>query len=981
MIRHSSIARAGVRALVLALVAAACGGGKPAPAGPDHGVAVATTGSAAPATPAVPARPATPTPGGEDAVIPLWPEVKHGTLPNGLTYYVLKHKKPEKRAFLWLAVNAGAVLEDDDQRGLAHFDEHMAFNGTRRFPKAEIVNYLEKIGMRFGADLNARTGFDDTVYELEVPTDNPAFIGKGFDILHDWAGDVSYDLAEVDKERGVVKEEWRLGRGAGQRIFDKQAPVLFKGSRYAVRLPIGLPEILDKAPRDKLYQFYKDWYRPDLMAVIAVGDFDDVGAIEQDIRGRFGDLKNPARERARIAAGVPKADGTRVSIETDRELPSTGVSVYNVLPHRPEASYKDFRRIVVEQVYQTILNDRFAVISHRPDAPFVGASAGIESQTREIDVFAREAQAKPGKVEATLESLFTEVLRVEQHGVTQSELDRARAILGRGYEQNAAEEATSDSRNYTEEFTRNYFEGEFMIGRGLEKELTLKYLPTITLAELNALGKSFGGADNRVILIAGPDRDAPANAATKAAPLPTKERVLAIIDEVAKRPIQPWQDKAVTAKLMAELPRPGKITKETKLDAINVTEWTLSNGVRVIVKPTDFEADQVSLLGTSPGGLAMAKDKDFRDAQFGDDIASVGGVGGLDIEELQKVLAGKHVSAAASIGETTESVEAGASARDLETMFQLVHLEMTQPRKDDRAIAVWRANLADQLANRLRVPEAQFQIQAQAVLYKNNPRRKAPEPADVEKADADKALAFYKDRFGDASDFTFVIVGAFDPVQLRPLVETYLASLPAKGRKEKEKDLGIRKVGGVVRQVWNLGQEPKARVQLLFHGDEAWSRDKDRDGFIVDQVLSIRLREVLREDKGGVYGVSVGGSILRAPHQERSFSVSFGCDPARVDELVKATFDEIAQVQKDGIAEGYLEKVKQTFTREREVQLRSNGFWVGWLSSAYTFGDDPTLVLDPSKMTARMTSDNVKAAAKRYFDAKRYFEPILLPAK
>ncbi|HEU4732377.1 MAG TPA: insulinase family protein [Kofleriaceae bacterium] len=956
-----------VGALLIALVVAACGGGsKPAPTGP---ASVATQGSAA----APPAK--IPAPTGEDAPLPLWSEVKHGTLANGLSYYVLKHGKPEKRAFLWLAVNAGSVQEDDDQRGLAHFDEHMAFNGTRRFPKAEIVNYLEKIGMRFGADLNARTGFDDTVYELEVPTDNKAFLDKGFDILHDWAGDVTYDPAEVDKERGVVKEEWRLGRGAAQRIFDKQAPVLFKGTRYAVRLPIGLPEILDKAPRDRLYKFYKDWYRPDLMAVIAVGDFDDVGAIEKQIQARFGDLKNPPGERGRGAAGVPKADGTRVAIDTDHELPSTVVSVYNVLPHRPESSLKDFRRIVVEQVYQQILNERLGVIRRRPDAPFVAAAAGIESQTREIDAFVREAQAKPGNVEAALESLFTEVLRVEQHGVTQSELDRARAILARGYEQNEAEEATSDSRNYTEEFTRHFFEGEFMVGRKAEKELTLKYLPTVTLAEMNALARSFGGPQNRVVLIAGPDQS------KGAAPMPTRERVLAIIDEVSKRTIEPWEDKAVNGKLMAELPRAGKIVKETKVDAIGVTEWTLSNGVRVIIKPTDYEADQISLLGTSPGGLAMASDKDYRNAQFADDIAAVGGVGELDVEELQKLLAGKHVIASAHIGDTVESVEAAASARDLETMFQLVHLEMTRPRKDAQAIAVWRTNLADQLANRKRAPEVQFQIESADLLFKHNPRRKPPEPADVTAANADKALAFYKDRFGDASDFLFVIVGAFDPGQLRPLVETYLASLPGKGRKEKEKDLGIRKIGGVVKHTWNLGQEPKAHVQIMFHGDETWTRDKDRDSFILGEVLEIRLREVLREDKGGVYGVGVGGVIARAPHQERTFSISFGCDPARVDELVKSTFDEIAAVQKAGIGADYLEKVKQTFTREREVQLRNNGFWIGWLTSAYTFGDDPTLVLDPSKMIARMTSDNVKAAARRYLDSRQYYEPVLLPAK
>jgi len=963
MIRQSRVERAAVGALLAAFAAVACGGSNPPAAAPARAAAAAR----APA-------PATPSPGGEDAVLPLWPEVKRGTLPNGLTYYVLKHGKPEHRAFLWLAVNAGAVQEDDDQRGLAHFDEHMAFNGTRRFPKSDIVNYLEKIGMRFGADLNARTGFDDTVYELEVPTDHKEFLARGFDILHDWAGDVSYDPAEVDKERGVVKEEWRLGRGAQQRIFDKQAPVLFKGTRYAVRLPIGLPEILDKATRDRLYQFYKDWYRPDLMAVIEVGDFDDPAAIEQQIQARFGDLKNPPNERPRATAGVPKADGPRIAIESDRELPATIVSVYNVFPHRPEASYKDFRRIVVEQVYQTILNDRFSVIARRPDAPFVAAEAGIASETREIDMFARQAQAKPGKLDQAIASLFTEVLRVERHGVTDTELERARVIIARSYEQGAAEDATADSRTFTEELTRNFFESELVIGRKLEHELTLKYLPTVTLAEMNALARTFGGAADRVILIAGPD-------ASKAPPLPSKDHVLAIIDDVARQTIEPWEDRASKAQLMDQPPAAGKITRETKVDAIGVTEWQLSNGARVILKPTDYQADQVALLGTSPGGLAMASDKDYNDARFADDLAAVGGVGQLDVEELQKVLAGKHVTASATIGDTTESVEAGASARDLEAMFQLVHLEMTAPRKDERAIGVWRANAIDQLTNRQREPEVQFQIQSQAILYKRNPRRRSPEPADVEKVNPDKALTFYKSRFGDATDFTFVVVGAFDPAQLRPLVETYLASLPARGRKEKEKDVGIRKVAGVVKQAWNLGQEPKASVQLVFHGDEPWSRDKDRDNFLLGQVLQIRLREVLREDMGGVYGVRVAGSLSRAPHPERGFSISFGCDPARVDELVKATFDEIARIQQAGIGDEYLEKVRQTFTREREVQLRSNEFWLGWLSVAYRFGDDPTLVLDPSKMLARATSDHMKAAARRYLDAKQYFEPILLPAK
>ncbi|MGN6110488.1 MAG: M16 family metallopeptidase [Kofleriaceae bacterium] len=901
--------------------------------------------------------------------LPLWPKVVRGKLPNGLTYYVMKHSKPEKRAFLWLAVNTGAVQEDDDQRGLAHFVEHMAFNGTKRFPEAAIVQFLEKIGMKFGAHLNAYTNFDETVYQLEVPTDDGTYLPKGLDILRDWAGDVSFDPKEVEKERGVVLEEWRLGRGAGQRLFDKQVKVLFAGSRYAERITIGLPETLKTAPRDTLVRYYKDWYRPDHMAVIAVGDFDDPAAIEKEIVAKFGDLKSGGDMRPRPAAGVPKASGTRVSIETDREMPGQVVSVYNILAHRPEATERDFRRIIVEQVYQQILNERLQSLSRRKEAPFAMALAGVQGMTREIDAFARSAQVKSGRVEDALRSLFVEVLRVEKHGVTESELERARVNLARMYDQSATEESTSDSREFTSEITRNFFEDEFMIGRVAERDLAHKYLPTVTLAELNALAKNYGGAENRVIVIAGPDGK----------PLPTRERVLAIIDEVARGEIDPWQDKAATTALMAQPPKPGKIVGESKIDAIDVTEWKLSNGVRVIVKPTDFENDSVSISGSSPGGLAMATSKQFNDARFADDVAGIGGVGELDGETLGKVLAGKQVSTSAQIGETTEGVDAAGSARDLETMFQLVHLRMTAPRKDDELIAVWKQNVEEHLGNQLRVPEVQFSLRSSEVLYKSNIRRKAPKPEDVAKVDPDKALAFYKDRFGDASDFTFVIVGAVELDKLRPLVETYLASLPANGRKERERDLHVRRIGGVVKKSWSFGQEPKARVLMTFHGDEAWSRDKDRDMFILGQVLSMRLREILREDLSGVYGVGASGFISRTPHQERQFTIQFGCAPDAVDKLIQASLDEVAAIAKNGVDAGYLEKIKQSFLRERETSLRTNSFWSSWLENAARYGDDPTLVLDPSQMIARMTPEHVKVAAKRYLDRKQFYQAILLP--
>ena len=944
----------------------ACGGATPtapAPRPAEPAPPVAGTRPAAPAPSPPPVDPAL-------VPLPLWSAVQRGRLPSGLTYYVMKNKKPEQRALLWLAVNTGAVQEDDDQRGLAHFVEHMAFNGTARFPKREIIDYIEKVGMRFGADLNAYTSFDETVYMLEVPTDDAQYLAKGLDILRDWSAAVTFDPKEVDLERGVVLEEWRLGRGAGRRLADKHYRKLYQGTRYAERLPIGLPEILKGAPQSALVRYYRDWYRPDHMAVIVVGDFEDAAAVERAITERFGDLPAPAQPRPRPRGGVPKAGGTRISIETDKEQVAQTVSVYNMLAHRPEATPADFRRGLVEEVYSRIFNERLRTLARKKESPFTGASASMSGNVREIDAFTRGATVKGGRVEDALRGVFAEVLRIEQHGFTQPELDRARVIIAREREQSVASAPTARSRGHAEEIVRHFLEGELMIGRTAERDLTQALLPKITLAELNQLARSYGGAENRAITISGPDGK----------PLPAQERVLAIIDEVAGARLEPWVDRPPPATLMAAPPKPGAITAERQIAELGVTEWTLGNGARVIVKPTDFDADSVLLRGSSPGGLATASAAQYPHARFADDIAALGGVAELDADDLRKVLAGKQASASASIGSVTESVSGSASARDLETLFQLVHLRMTAPRKDEDSIAVWRANYAESLADRERSPDYQFSVASGEVLWQKHPRHAPVRPADVTKVDADRALAFYRDRFGDATDFTFVIVGAADLGTLRPLVETYLASLPGKRRVEKERDIGARRVGGVIKKSWKLGQEPKARVSIQYLGDEPWTRDKERDMYILNRVLSTRLREVMREDLGGVYGVGASGFLVRSPHQARVFSVSFGADPARVDELIAAARKEIAAIQKDGVKDEHLERVRKGFTRERELQLRSNSFWAGWLESAARYGDDPKLVLDPAPVLARMTPANVQAAARRYLDERRVYQAIMLPA-
>ena len=399
------------------------------------------------------------------------------------------------------------------------------------------------------------------------------------------------------------------------------------------------------------------------------------------------------------------------------------------------------------------------------------------------------------------------------------------------------------------------------------------------------------------------------------------------------------------------------------------------------MKPADFERDTVLLGATSPGGTAMASDKDFIDARFAPSVAALGGAGPYDADTLTKILAGKQVAVQLPMSETQEQVSAQASSKDLEAMFQLLYLRITQPRNDPEAFKTWVANNTEQLTNQGRSPEFAYARDSIATEFKNNPRRGFPQPGDFAKIDPDKSLAFFKGRYGDVSDFTFVIVGELDLATLKPLVETYLASLPGKARHEREKDLGIRKVSGVVAKTWNLGVEPKAAVRVDIHADDAWSRDKERDAYVLGQVLSIQLREELREEKGGVYGVGANVSIERIPHQERSVSINFGCDPTRVDELLKAMNVVMDGLVAKGPTSDYVDKVKEIYTRARETELRQDRFWLGRLERAYEFGDDPTEIPDTTKTIARMTPALIQAAAKHFLDRKQVYTAIRLPAK
>jgi zinc protease len=905
-----------------------------------------------------------------EPALPLDPAVLHGRLPNGLTYFVRANRKPEQRADLWLVVDAGSILEDDDQRGLAHFVEHMAFNGTQRFAKRQLVELLESMGMRFGADLNASTGFDETVYTLRVPTDRPELLARAFDVLEQWACCVAFDPREVDAERGVVVEEWRLGRGAAARVRDRQLPVLWHGSRYAERLPIGDMSIIQAASPTLLRRYYDDWYRPDLMAVIAVGDF-DAATIAAEIGTRFARLAPRRSPRHRFEAAVPPHPGTLADVTTDPELTVAAASIEIKTAERAEATRADFRRTLVESLYAGLLNARLDELRRQPDPPFLFAAASTGGGLRTADAFRVQVGSDPARLGRAVEAMALEMERVRRHGFAATELERAQRNILRGYEQAVAEKDRRDSADLASELARVVLEGE--AAPGIEQELAMvrELLPSIGLTEVQRAGELWSGTDNRVLLASGPRKEG--------VDLPAAATLLALVAASRERPVEPYEDRQMAGPLVAQPPAPGSILAETSIDSIQALDWRLANGVRVVLKPTEFQQDQVLLTGWRPGGHSTAHDEEFLSASMAAGLLREGGLGEFDATTLRKALAGKVAGAAASIGELDETVGGSASQRDLESMFELVYLSMTSPRKDRQAFDSTLSRMRVSLENRLAQPAAWFHDAMAEALSSNHPRRRPLTPERLDAIDLDTAEQFFRQRFADANGFTFLLVGSFSPERVRPLVERWLGGLPAAGAASTWKDLGVRAPAGVVPIVVRRGLEPKASVQLVFAQPAAVSREAIHDLRTLADVLRAELRETLREDQGGVYGVGVSGSLSDRPVEESRLAISFGCDPRRVDELVASVFATLERLRSAGPAEDRLQKVRENQRRDREVALRENGFWLGTLQYYLSRDLDPALILDYDALIARVTVENIRAAARRYADPSRYVLGRLLP--
>jgi len=908
-----------------------------------------------------------------DDPLPVGPQVKVGKLANGLTYYVERNRKPEHKLELRLVVKAGSILEDEGQQGLAHFTEHMAFNGSTHFKKHELVSYLQSIGVKFGADLNAYTSFDETVYVLPVPSDRPADLDKAFLVLEDWAHGLSLDADDIDKERDIVLEEARLGKGAGNRMQKVLMPKIYNGSRYAERLPIGKEDIIHNFQPEALRRFYRDWYRPDLMAVVAVGDIDPA-QVEGLIKRHFAGLKNPEHERARSYAEIPARSGTEALVVTDKEAGPASILIrYPVLPWRERATIGGYREQLVEILVTGMLNGRLQELSQLPAPPFLGASSALGHLTPRYRSYNAMAALGDKGAAPAIDALVQENERARKFGFSAAELERAKKNVLRFYERGYAERDKTDSAEHAAEYMRNFLEGESIPGIENEYRYANEMVPSITLDEINAWARRTIPADSgKLVVYTGP---AKANA-----PAPSGEQLLAAVAGAEKTEVAARDEKAVTGTLMERPPAPGKIVAESRDARLGLTRLTLSNGVKVILKPTAFRNDQILMSAARHGGQSLFDERDMVSARYADSIVAAMGLKNYSPLDMSKLLAGKAAAVSAGLGTNTDVVAGSAGASDLETMLQMVWLKFDSVRRDENLYKSFIAKQLELARNRQSQPGAVFGDTVLATLYANNPRAPhATRPEDIPKIDLDRAIAIYRQRFSSAKDLTFIFVGSFDANAIKPLLATYLGSLPTPDIPTEFRDLGIRPVRGVVKREVKVGLEDRSTVSLVFAGSTEVDEHEELRLAALTEIMNIRIIDVLREKLGLIYGGGMESSMTRIPYSNYMANLTLPTGPANVDKVIGATFGEIERMRTAGPDPLDLDKVKRNWRQNFRKSLQENGYWLAALQTSLTEDTDPATILTVEQQIDALSVDDVKRAAQRYLDPANYVQVVLAP--
>ncbi len=905
--------------------------------------------------------------------IPLSSSVKIGKLSNGLTYYIKKNAKPEKKVELRLVLNVGSILEDENQLGLAHFIEHMNFNGSKHFPKNDLVNYLQSIGVKFGADLNAYTSFDETVYILPLPSDKSEIVENGFTVLEDWAGGALLTDEEIEKERGVVLEELRSGKGSQERMRNKYFPELLNGSKYALRLPIGKEDVLKTFKPEELRKFYKDWYRPNLMAIVVVGDIDPAVA-EAKIISHFSALKNPIKERPRpYITPIPARQKETALSVNDKEGEQTQLQIINYIkPSKDQIFWLDYKNNLVRNLFSQMLNARLAELSQKANPPYLFAFSSFGNFVRGYDAFTSAAIMGKGDIKPAINTLVIETERVKKFGFTNAELERAKKSILTNYLSQYNEREKTNSNIVLGEFIRNFLSKEPVPGIDVEYTFVKQVLPEIKISDVNAIAKDLESGQKKFVLVTGPEK--------RDVLIPDNNTLLALVDQSMNNEIKPYEEKVVAASLMEKAPIGGKIVSEIKDDELGTIQLKLNNGVTVTIKSTDFKNDEIRFSAVRLGGSSLYELKDKFNAAFSSTITSEMGLKDLSFTDLQKFLNGKTVRVTPNISETSEGFNGISSIKDFETMLQLIYLYCTKPRIDEELFKSFISKQKSIMTGVFQNPSYLFVDTLSKVLTQNNPRANGlTKPEEFDNINLNRTFDIFKEKFSNADGMNYYFIGNIDIKEMKPLIVAYLGSLPSKNTEHNFKDLGVRAPKGEVKFIYKKGKEKKAQASINFVGETAYDADENVQLQIANEVLQIKVIEKLREEMGGVYGASVSGGLNKLPYGKYSININIPCGPENVNKLVAATIDLIKNLKLEGPSEIDLAKVKETLKKKYEEDIKTNAYWGNILLTSFINNTDPKRILSFEKRLDGITAEMVKKVANKYYDLNNYITGILLP--
>ena len=876
--------------------------------------------------------------------LPVDKNVRIGQLDNGLTYYIRHNKLPENRAEFYIAQKVGSILEEPQQRGLAHFLEHMAFNGTKNFPGDDkglgVIPWCETVGIKFGTNLNAYTSIDETVYNISnAPIDRTGVLDSCLLILHDWSNYILLKDDEIDKERGVIREEWRSRNSGMLRVYTDLLPTIYQGDKYADCMPIGSIDVINNFPYKDIRDYYHKWYRPDLQGIVIVGDI-DVDTVEAKLKAVFADVQKPVNPAERTYYPVTDNKEPIVAIGTDKEVDDPSIEIYFKQDATPDSEKNNVGYLASQymtSMISSMLNARLSELVQSANPPFTRASSYYSdffvAKTKEA--FALSASSKADGIETALKTLLQETERARRFGFTESEYARARANYLQSLESAYNEREKTKHGSYVREYVQNFLNGEPIPGIEAEYAMMNQLAPNIPLQAMNMVMQQLVPDSNQVVIIAGP--------AKEGLKYPTKEEVINLLKSMKDLDLQAYVDKVSDEPLMKEAPKGGKIISEKEGDIYGSTRLVLSNGVTVYVKKTDFKADEIRMKGTSLGGKSIFPDKDALNFAVMDNVIAVGGLGNFSQVDLTKVLAGKKVSVNAGLGATTENVFGTCSPKDFETMMQLTYLTFTAPRKDAEAFESYKNRMKAQLESAQANPLSSINDSLQKAMYNNHPRVVMMKPEMVDQIDYDRILEMYNDRFKDASDFTFYFVGNIDLETAKPLIAEYLGALPAINRKETFKDtkMSIRK--GVYKNEYAKEQQtPTATIVFLYSGKAPYTLKNDILLSFATQVLDMVYTEEVREKEGGTYGVNCFGDLQKYPKEQLLLQIVFQTDPAKKDKLAGIVVDELKKLAAEGPLDVHLQKVKEYMLKKYADNQKENGYWMNNLNDYFYYGMDMT---------------------------------------